>query len=84
VFLQGIGKYKSTPENRGVFMSTKVLHVRVPEKMADATTVLADSELTSVGQIVRKSLDTYLQDQGVDWRSHEQARGDGDTCPSDK
>jgi hypothetical protein len=58
-------------------MSTKVLHVRVPEKMADAATVLADSEFTSVGQIVRKSLDTYLREQGVNWRGYEQARGDG-------
>ena len=59
-------------------MSTKVLHVRVPEKMAEAATLHAEGEFTSVGQIVRKSLDSYLQEQGVNWRGHEQAQGDGD------
>lgn len=59
-------------------MSTKVLHVRVPEKMAEAATQYAEGELTSLCQVVRKSLDTYLQDQGVNWRGHEQAKGDGD------
>jgi len=58
-------------------MSTKTLHVRVPEKMAEAASQYAEDELNSVGAVVRKSLDTYLQDQGVNWRGHEQAKSGG-------
>jgi metal-responsive CopG/Arc/MetJ family transcriptional regulator len=45
----------------------KVVAVKMDEKMVSALSKQAKKEFTSVSGIVKKAVDKYLKEQGIDW-----------------
>ena len=50
----------------------KVLSIKIDQKMKKALENLADKEFAPVTTIVKKAIDKYLRDQGIDWRKVEE------------
>ena len=52
----------------------KVLSIKIDPKMKKALEDLADQEFAPVTTIVKKAIDKYLRDQGIDWREEGQKK----------
>ena len=46
----------------------KMLSIKIDPKMKRALEELAENEFSPVSTIVKKAIDKYLQEQGIDWR----------------
>ncbi len=46
----------------------KVLSIKIDPRMKQALEEVAEREFAPVTTIVKKALDKYLQEQGIDWR----------------
>jgi len=46
----------------------KVLSIKIDPRMKQALEEVAERECAPVTTIVKKALDKYLQEQGIDWR----------------
>ena len=53
----------------------KVLSIKIDARMKKAIEDLAEKEFAPVTTIVKKALDKYLQENGVDWRGEDQKKG---------
>ena len=49
----------------------KVVAVKMDEKMISALSKQAKKEFTSVSGIVKKAVDKYLREQGLDWEQEK-------------
>jgi metal-responsive CopG/Arc/MetJ family transcriptional regulator len=49
----------------------KVVAVKMDEKMVSALSKQAKKEFTSVSSIVKKAVDKYLKEQGVNWEQEK-------------
>ena len=49
----------------------KVLSIKIDPRMKKALEELAEKEFAPVTTIVKKALDKYLQEQGIDWRQEK-------------
>jgi hypothetical protein len=49
----------------------KVLSIKIDPRMKKALEELAEKEFAPVTTIVKKALDKYLQEQGLDWRQEK-------------
>lgn len=45
--------------------------VKMDEKMVFALSKQAEREFTSVSSIVKKSVEAYLKEQGIDWKEEK-------------
>jgi len=52
----------------------KVLSIKIDPRMKKALEDLADREFAPVTTIVKKALDKYLQENGIEWRGESQKR----------
>jgi len=50
---------------------SKVLSIKIDPRMKQAIEKLAEKEFSPVTTIVKKALDKYLQDHGIDWRKEK-------------
>jgi len=48
-----------------------VLSIKIDPKMKKALEKLAKQEFSAVSSIVKKAIDKYLQENGVDWREEK-------------
>lgn len=51
-----------------------MLSVKIDRKMKQALEKLAEKEFSPVATIVKKALDKYLQEQGIDWREEPEEK----------
>ncbi len=49
----------------------KVLSIKIDPKMKEALEKLAQKEFSPVSSIVKKAIDQYLKEQGIDWRKEK-------------
>ena len=52
----------------------KVLSIKIDPRMKKAIEELAEKEFAPVTTIVKKALDKYLSEQGIDWRPEKKAK----------
>jgi metal-responsive CopG/Arc/MetJ family transcriptional regulator len=52
----------------------KVVAVKMDEKMVSALSKQAEKEFSSVSSIVKKAVEAYLQQQGIDWRKEPEKK----------
>jgi len=52
----------------------KMLSIKLDPKMKEALEELAEKEFSPVSTIVKKAIDRYLQEQGVNWRGKEKVK----------
>ena len=48
-----------------------MLSIKIDPKMKKALEELAEKEFSPVSTIVKKAVDKYLQEQGIDWREKD-------------
>jgi predicted transcriptional regulator len=49
-----------------------VISIKVDPKMKKALEELAEKEFSPLSTIVKKALDKYLQEHGIDWRQEDE------------
>jgi predicted transcriptional regulator len=52
----------------------KVLSIKIDPRMKKGLEELAEKEFAPVTTIVKKALDKYLQEQGIDWRGESKKK----------
>jgi hypothetical protein len=52
----------------------KVLSIKIDPRMKKAVEDLAEKEFAPVTTIVKKALDKYLQEHGIDWRKEPEKK----------
>jgi predicted transcriptional regulator len=52
----------------------KVLSIKIDSRMKKALEELAEKEFAPVTTIVKKALDKYLQENGIDWRKQPERK----------
>ena len=50
----------------------KVLSIKIDPRMKKAVEKLAEKEFSPVTTIVKKALDKYLREEGIDWRKESE------------
>ena len=50
-----------------------VLSIKIDSKMKKALEDLAEKEFSPVSTIVKKAIDKYLQEHGIDWREENES-----------
>ena len=53
----------------------KVLSIKIDPRMKKALEEFAEKEFSPVTTIVKKALDKYLHEQGIDWRKEPEKKG---------
>lgn len=48
-----------------------MLSIKIDPKMKKALEELAEKEFSPVSTIVKKAIDKYLQEQGIDWKKNK-------------
>lgn len=51
-----------------------MLSIKIDERMKKALEQIAEKEFAPVSSIVRKALDRYIQEQGLDWREEPEEK----------
>jgi predicted transcriptional regulator len=51
-----------------------MLSIKIDPKMKKALEELAEKEFSPVSTIVKKAVDKYLQEQGIDWREKDKPK----------
>jgi predicted transcriptional regulator len=52
----------------------KVLSIKIDSKMKEALEKLAEKEFSPVSTVVKKAIDKYLQEQGINWRDKKKPK----------
>jgi len=52
----------------------KVLSIKIDPRMKKALENLAKKEFSPVSTIVKKAIDKYLQDHGIDWQQEKKPK----------
>jgi hypothetical protein len=48
-----------------------VVSIKIDSKMKNALRKQAENEFSSISSIIKKSIDEYLQKNGIDWRKEK-------------
>ena len=51
-----------------------VLSIKIDPKMKEAQEELAEKEFAPVSTVVKKAIDKYLQEQGINWRDKKKPK----------
>ena len=52
----------------------KVLSIKIDSKMKEALEELAEKEFSPVSTVVKKAIDKYLHEKGIDWRDKKKSK----------
>ena len=52
----------------------KMLSIKIDPNMKNALEELAEKEFSPVSTLVKKAIDKYLQEQGIDWRNKKKPK----------
>ena len=52
----------------------KVLSIKIDPNMKKALEELAEKEFSPVSTVVKKAIDKYLQEKGIDWRDKKKSK----------
>lgn len=53
-------------------MPTKIINVKLDQRMHEALKKVADLELSNISVVVKQAIDRHLREKGVDWRKDKE------------